>query len=73
MFRRSCRIVINQKKNFSTPAAPAAAAPAAAAAATPKPAEPVPTKIYGGLKDQDRIFTNLYGEGVRTTHFMIRF
>ena len=27
-----------------------------------KPAEPALTKIYGGLKDQDRIFTNLYGE-----------
>eukprot|EP01035_Chromulina_nebulosa_P017255 gene17255-22786_t len=26
-------------------------------------AEPAFTKIYGGLKDQDRIFTNLYGEG----------
>jgi hypothetical protein len=23
------------------------------------------TRVYGGLKDQDRIFTNLYGEGVR--------
>lgn len=21
-----------------------------------------PTRTYGGLKDQDRIFTNLYGE-----------
>jgi NADH dehydrogenase (ubiquinone) flavoprotein 1 len=30
--------------------------------AAPKPAEPVLTKVYGGLKDQDRIFTNLYGE-----------
>lgn len=28
----------------------------------PKPAEPVVTKVYGGMKDQDRIFTNLYGE-----------
>jgi len=27
-----------------------------------KPAEPALTKIYGGLKDQDRIFTNLYGQ-----------
>eukprot|EP01036_Dinobryon_divergens_P033459 gene33459-43244_t len=27
-----------------------------------KPAEPALTKIYGGLKDQDRIFTNIYGE-----------
>lgn len=25
--------------------------------------EPVLAKIYGGLKDQDRIFTNLYGKG----------
>jgi len=24
--------------------------------------EPVLTRVYGGLKDQDRIFTNLYGE-----------
>jgi NADH dehydrogenase (ubiquinone) flavoprotein 1 len=29
---------------------------------TPAKAEPALTKIYGGLKDQDRIFTNLYGE-----------
>jgi len=27
-------------------------------------ADPALTRIYGGLKDQDRIFTNLYGEGV---------
>ena len=25
-------------------------------------AEPAMTRVYGGLKDQDRIFTNLYGE-----------
>ena len=25
---------------------------------------PAFTRTYGGLKDQDRIFTNLYGEGV---------
>ena len=30
--------------------------------AAPKPAEPVIARVYGGLKDQDRIFTNLYGE-----------
>jgi hypothetical protein len=24
-------------------------------------------QVYGGLKDQDRIFTNLYGEGVRVS------
>lgn len=27
-------------------------------------ADPAFTRTYGGLKDQDRIFTNLYGEGV---------
>lgn len=27
------------------------------------PAAPVLAQVYGGLKDQDRIFTNLYGEG----------
>ena len=27
------------------------------------PAQPVLAQVYGGLKDQDRIFTNLYGEG----------
>ena len=32
--------------------------PAIAAAA-----EPVLAQVYGGLKDQDRVFTNLYGEG----------
>lgn len=26
-------------------------------------AEPVLAQVYGGLKDQDRVFTNLYGEG----------
>ena len=30
-------------------------------------------KVYGGLKDQDRIFTNLYGEGVSSyTHMHIQ-
>lgn len=38
---------------------PAANAPPAGA---PKPAEPPLAQVYGGLKDQDRIFTNLYGE-----------
>ena len=32
--------------------------------AAPKAEEPAMTRVYGGLKDQDRIFTNLYGEGV---------
>lgn len=27
------------------------------------PVQPVLAQVYGGLKDQDRIFTNLYGEG----------
>lgn len=27
------------------------------------PAQPVLAQVYGGLKDQDRVFTNLYGEG----------
>ena len=27
-----------------------------------KATEPALTRIYGGLKDQDRIFTNLYGQ-----------
>ncbi|CAM9704162.1 unnamed protein product [Chrysoparadoxa australica] len=30
--------------------------------AQPKADEPAMTQVYGGLKDQDRIFTNLYGE-----------
>jgi len=33
-----------------------------AARAFSTPAEPALTRVYGGLKDQDRIFTNLYGE-----------
>ena len=41
----------------STPPKPAAAAPASSASN-----EPVLGRVYGGLKDQDRIFTNLYGE-----------
>jgi NADH dehydrogenase (ubiquinone) flavoprotein 1 len=40
------------KSFFSTKPQPAAAA-----------ADPVLARVYGGLKDQDRIFTNLYGEG----------
>jgi hypothetical protein len=27
------------------------------------PVQPVLAQVYGGLKDQDRVFTNLYGEG----------
>ena len=30
---------------------------------------PAFTRTYGGLKDQDRIFTNLYGEGVSVGRF----
>eukprot|EP01041_Mallomonas_annulata_P012397 gene12397-26080_t len=49
MSRVSSKVARNLlSRRFSTPAAPAAA-----------PAAP---KIYGGLKDEDRIFTNLYGE-----------
>ena len=59
------------KKYFSTPATPTAAAAASAPATPAKPAEPVPTKIYGGLKDQDRIFTNLYGEQVCSYVYMV--
>jgi hypothetical protein len=36
----------------------------AASTAAPPQAPPAMTKVYGGLKDQDRIFTNLYGEQV---------
>jgi NADH dehydrogenase (ubiquinone) flavoprotein 1 len=54
---------ISRQLSTAAPAAGAAAAPAAPAAAPAKPAEPAFTKVYGGLKDQDRIFTNLYGEG----------
>ena len=44
----------------------AAGAPAAGAAAAPPPPPPPPppepARTYGGLKDADRIFTNLYGK-----------
>ena len=33
-------------------------------------ADPAFTRTYGGLKDQDRIFTNLYGEGVSISLFL---
>lgn len=46
-----------QQQAYSTAAA---AAPAKPAAATPPPAPE--KKTFGGLKDQDRIFTNLYGD-----------
>jgi len=54
-------------KPFST-AAPQASAPKpntppnAPQSATPPPPPPTERKSYGGLKDKDRIFTNLYGE-----------
>lgn len=35
-----------------------------ASTAAPGQGAPAMTKVYGGLKDQDRIFTNLYGEKV---------
>ena len=35
-------------------------------------ADPAFTRTYGGLKDQDRIFTNLYGEGVSIFAFISR-
>lgn len=41
--------------------APPGAAPAASASAPPPPPPP-PPRTHGGLKDQDRIFTNLYGK-----------
>eukprot|EP00128_Syssomonas_multiformis_P014324 Colp12_sorted_trinity150504_noHs@22975 len=64
MIRSTRRLQTIAKRALSTPAAAAPAAPAApaAAAAAPKPAEPALTRVYGGLKDQDRIFTNIYGE-----------
>jgi hypothetical protein len=41
----------------------ASAAKPAAPAGGPTPAAPAsPPRQYGNLKDQDRIFTNLYGE-----------
>ena len=35
----------------------------------PQAAEPALIRVYGGLKDQDRIFTNLY---VRFTPMLLR-
>lgn len=55
---RTRRLVVSGKslaRGLSTPAAA-------------NPQEPALTRIYGGLKDQDRIFTNLYGEGVSMLH-----
>lgn len=53
--RGSNLIRLRTQRALSTPAAPAAAGQT-----TNIPVQP---KVYGGLKDQDRIFTNLYGEG----------
>lgn len=36
--------------------------PPGVAAAGPAPPPPPPPRVHGGLKDQDRIFTNLYGK-----------
>jgi hypothetical protein len=50
----------------AAPAAGAAAAPAGAAPPPPPPGPPPPpappARVHGGLKDADRIFTNLYGK-----------
>jgi hypothetical protein len=47
----------------AAPAAGAAAAPAGAAPPPPGPPPPAPpARVHGGLKDADRIFTNLYGK-----------
>ena len=40
----------------------APAGPAAAAPPPPPPPPPPPARVHGGLKDADRIFTNLYGK-----------
>ena len=49
-----------QSLSTGPPAQPAA--PAAAAAPPPPPPPPPPARVHGGLKDADRIFTNLYGK-----------
>jgi len=47
---------------FAT-AAPAGAAPVPPPAGPAAAAAAAPERTYGGLKDSDRIFTNLYGDG----------
>lgn len=49
VFRQSRRSLVSQSPVSQKSAAPVAD-------------EPALTRVYGGLKDQDRIFTNLYGE-----------
>ena len=63
MFARASRLVGGAGRarpamvQFSTAPAPSAGVVAAAAPAV----APAPARVYGGLKDEDRIFTNLYG------------
>jgi hypothetical protein len=62
---RAGRATAGRLRGLSSAAAGAPAAGAAAAAAPPPPPPPPPpepTRTYGGLKDADRIFTNLYGK-----------
>eukprot|EP01114_Cavostelium_apophysatum_P003688 TRINITY_DN1380_c0_g1_i1.p1 TRINITY_DN1380_c0_g1~~TRINITY_DN1380_c0_g1_i1.p1 ORF type:complete len:503 (+),score=127.18 TRINITY_DN1380_c0_g1_i1:79-1587(+) len=49
------------KPPHTTPPPPSAQSPPPAAATSP-PQPPPPERKYGGMKDSDRIFTNLYGE-----------
>ena len=62
---RAGRATARRLRGLSSAAAGPPAAGAAAAAAPPPPPPPPPpepTRTYGGLKDADRIFTNLYGK-----------
>ncbi len=67
---RAGRVAARRLRAASAGAATAAApppppgAPAAGAAAPPPPppAPAAPARVHGGLKDADRIFTNLYGK-----------
>ena len=54
----------NFHRLFSATPAAATANPTPTSTSPPPPPPPPPsTRTYGGLKDSDRIFTNLYGEG----------
>lgn len=59
MLRRAGRASLLRLRGAASAAtvAPTASAPPP----SPPPPPPPPARVHGGLKDQDRIFTNLYG------------
>lgn len=69
---KSRSIAVRAVRLSSTSAPVAPIPPATGASAAAAPAAVAPPRKYGGLKDQDRIFTNLYGEGDWRLHAALK-